>query len=197
MKFNRKWTIGAVVGACIIAGGALWKASAKPATRYATAAVTVGNLEQTVLAVGRLHAKELVAVGAQVSGQVKRLHVELGQQVKAGDLIDLQAWVASFQRQLHAQRLLHVDVQRLKDVTENVVLRVFIVVDDRQLANACSSQRVHDHRPHGPRAEHSDVLVEQVKRRTSPLAHVCRRVSPHGQRSHYPLVVDCTAACRE
>src|SRR5258708_18760703 len=32
-KFNRKWTIGAVVGACIIAGGALWKASAKPATR--------------------------------------------------------------------------------------------------------------------------------------------------------------------
>ena len=87
MKFNRKWTIGAMVGACIIAGGALWKASAKPATRYATAAVTVGNLEQTVLAVGRLHAKELVAVGAQVSGQVKRLHVELGQQVKAGDLI--------------------------------------------------------------------------------------------------------------
>ena len=117
MKFNRKWTIGAVVGACIIAGGALWKASAKPATRYATAAVTVGNLEQTVLAVGRLHAKELVAVGAQVSGQVKRLHVELGQQVKAGDLIaevdaqpqriklrNAEASVTALQAQLAARR---------------------------------------------------------------------------------------------
>jgi macrolide-specific efflux system membrane fusion protein len=87
MKFNRKWTVGAVIGACLIAGVALWKTNAKPATKYATAAVTVGDLEQTVLAVGRLHAKELVSVGAQVSGQVKRLNVELGQQVKAGDLI--------------------------------------------------------------------------------------------------------------
>ncbi len=38
-------------------------------------------------AVGRVNPKELVAVGAQVSGQVKRLHVVLGQRVHAGDLI--------------------------------------------------------------------------------------------------------------
>lgn len=117
MKFNRKWTVGAVIGACLIAGMALWKANAKPATRYATAAVTVGDLEQTVLAVGRLHAKELVSVGAQVSGQVKRLNVELGQQVKAGDLIaevdaqpqriklrNAEASVAALQAQLAARR---------------------------------------------------------------------------------------------
>jgi multidrug efflux pump subunit AcrA (membrane-fusion protein) len=40
-----------------------------------------------VQAVGRVNPKELVAVGAQVSGQVKRLHVVLGQRVQAGDLI--------------------------------------------------------------------------------------------------------------
>lgn len=117
MKFNRKWTAAAVIGACLIAGIAAWKANAKPATRYATAPVTVGDLEQTVLAVGRLHAKELVSVGAQVSGQVKRLNVELGQQVKAGDLIaevdaqpqriklrNAEASVAALQAQLAARR---------------------------------------------------------------------------------------------
>jgi macrolide-specific efflux system membrane fusion protein len=117
MKFNRKWTVGAVIGACLIAGVALWKTNAKPATKYATAAVTVGDLEQTVLAVGRLHAKELVSVGAQVSGQVKRLNVELGQQVKAGDLIaevdaqpqriklrNAEASVTALQAQLAARR---------------------------------------------------------------------------------------------
>ncbi len=84
---NRKWMVGALVGICVIAGVVLWRTQGPPAIEYATAAVTVGDLEQTVLAVGRLRAKELVAVGAQVSGQVQRLHVVLGQQVKAGDLI--------------------------------------------------------------------------------------------------------------
>lgn len=117
MKFNRKWAMVAVAGACMVAGLVWWKASAKPSTQFATAPVTVGDLEQTVLAVGRLHPKELVAVGAQVSGQVKRLHVELGQQVKAGDLIaevdaqpqriklrNAEASVTALQAQLAARR---------------------------------------------------------------------------------------------
>jgi macrolide-specific efflux system membrane fusion protein len=58
-----------------------------PATGLATAVVTVGDIEQTVLATGKLRPKELVSVGAQVSGQVRRLYVSLGQSVKAGDPI--------------------------------------------------------------------------------------------------------------
>ncbi|MFG0642805.1 MULTISPECIES: efflux RND transporter periplasmic adaptor subunit [Delftia] len=117
MKFNRKWAMVAVAGACMVAGLVWWKASAKPSTQFATAPVTVGDLEQTVLAVGRLHPKELVAVGAQVSGQVRRLHVELGQKVKAGELIaevdaqpqriklrNAEASVTALQAQLAARR---------------------------------------------------------------------------------------------
>lgn len=54
---------------------------------FATAPVTVGDVEQTVLATGTLEPINLVSVGAQVSGQVTSLKVELGQQVKRGDLI--------------------------------------------------------------------------------------------------------------
>jgi macrolide-specific efflux system membrane fusion protein len=124
MKFKRKSTVAAVVGVCLIAGIAVWRFNAKPATQYATAAVTTGDLEQTVLAVGRLHAKELVSVGAQVSGQVQRLHVELGQQVKAGDLIaevdaqpqriklrNAEASVTALQAQLAARRAALVQAQ--------------------------------------------------------------------------------------
>ncbi|THT98251.1 efflux RND transporter periplasmic adaptor subunit [Lampropedia puyangensis] len=57
------------------------------APTYATAAVVRGNVEKSVLASGKLEAFQQVSVGAQVSGQVKHLAVELGQNVKAGDLI--------------------------------------------------------------------------------------------------------------
>lgn len=53
----------------------------------ATAPASVGDIEQTVLAAGTLEPVTLVSVGAQVSGQVTLLKVELGQQVKRGDLI--------------------------------------------------------------------------------------------------------------
>lgn len=45
------------------------------------------NLQETVLATGTLHACKTVEVGAQVSGQLKKLHVELGDRVRAGDLL--------------------------------------------------------------------------------------------------------------
>ena len=52
-----------------------------------TATVTRGNLEQSVLATGVLEPFKLISVGAQASGQVKKLYVELGQTVKTGDPI--------------------------------------------------------------------------------------------------------------
>ena len=52
-----------------------------------TATVTRQDVEQTVLASGVLQAIEQVDVGAQVSGQVTKLAVEAGDQVKQGDLL--------------------------------------------------------------------------------------------------------------
>ncbi|WP_417760179.1 efflux RND transporter periplasmic adaptor subunit [Shewanella sp.] len=59
----------------------------KQAPEYATETVQRGDIENTVLANGMLQAYKLVNVGAQVSGQIKSMAVELGQEVNKGDLI--------------------------------------------------------------------------------------------------------------
>lgn len=84
---------------------------------YATAPVVRADIENTVLATGALEASKQVAVGAQVSGQITRLAVQLGQHVKAGDLIaeidslpqqnalrNAEATLATAQAQLRAQQ---------------------------------------------------------------------------------------------
>ena len=54
---------------------------------FATETVHRGNIENTVLATGMLQASKLVAVGAQVSGQIEKLGVKLGDEIKQGDLV--------------------------------------------------------------------------------------------------------------
>lgn len=69
------------------AGWLLLPSTAAPATSYITTPVERRDLEQSVLADGTLQAQKLVSVGAQVSGQIKALHVALGDEVKQGDLL--------------------------------------------------------------------------------------------------------------
>lgn len=94
----------------VIAGGgaAAWhfaRASTSPA-HVATVAVTRGDLEASLTAVGALQPKNYVDVGAQVSGQLQSLHVTYGSDVKKGDLLAeidptvFSAKVASEQAQL-------------------------------------------------------------------------------------------------
>lgn len=73
----------------LLVGLALWAFVFRPSSRptIVTGVVMVGDVEQTVLATGKLRPKELVRVGAQVSGQVRRLYVSLGQSVRVGDPI--------------------------------------------------------------------------------------------------------------
>ena len=52
-----------------------------------TALVEKGDLEASVLATGTINAYRLVSVGARATGEVKRLHVALGDEVKQGQLI--------------------------------------------------------------------------------------------------------------
>ncbi len=86
MSNRRIWIIAGAV-AMLVAGTGWWALAEDGDAALITAPAQVADLEKTIQAVGRVNPKELVAVGAQVSGQVKRLHVVLGQRVQAGQLI--------------------------------------------------------------------------------------------------------------
>jgi macrolide-specific efflux system membrane fusion protein len=72
--------------------------------------VQKGDLEDTVSATGTLQPRDFVDVGTQVSGQVKRLHVEIGDRVEVGQLLAeidstvYQTRVEATQAQLRNQR---------------------------------------------------------------------------------------------
>jgi macrolide-specific efflux system membrane fusion protein len=76
----------------LIAAGLFWRYGTERKTNGAsktiqTATVEIGTLEELVTSQGKLEPKEYVDVGAQVSGQLEKLYVELGDMVKQGDLI--------------------------------------------------------------------------------------------------------------
>jgi macrolide-specific efflux system membrane fusion protein len=64
-----------------------WNGAGEHPAQYATAVVQRGDLEDTVTATGILQPRDYVDVGTQVSGQIKKLHVEIGSAVKSGQLL--------------------------------------------------------------------------------------------------------------
>ena len=82
-----KWAIIALVVAVI---GVFAYNKLKPkeeVPNYITATAEIGNIENNVMASGKVKALNTVDVGAQVSGEVKKLYVKVGDEVKKGDLI--------------------------------------------------------------------------------------------------------------
>lgn len=84
-KFWRRVIIASAVIITIIA--ITFYTQRPAATQYITAKAYYGDLADTVLATGKLDASERIDVGAQVSGQLKSLQVNAGDQVKKGQLI--------------------------------------------------------------------------------------------------------------
>ncbi len=86
IKKKSKWLL--LISIAVIAGIALWFGlSKKEETAFITEVVAKGDIVQTVEATGEVTAGQLVKVGAQASGQIKKLYIEVGQEVKQGDLI--------------------------------------------------------------------------------------------------------------
>jgi len=86
-SFTRKQkTVGLVVLAAALAVVGLWSGNRGEA-QFEVAPVARGNIEATVTAIGTLQPMSSVEVGAQVSGQVLKLHVEPGDVVKKGQLL--------------------------------------------------------------------------------------------------------------
>jgi len=112
-----RWPVVVVALAAAAWGAKVAFFTDPPAPEVITVAVERGEIEDTVLAAGTIEAEKEVSVGAQVSGQIQRLHVALGDQVRQGQLIaeidsttqantlrNAEAQVALLQAQLQARR---------------------------------------------------------------------------------------------
>jgi len=77
----------AVLGAGAYGAWRVWAAPSERAQAVATAVVQRGHLEDTVSATGTVQPLDYVDVGTQVSGQLKQLHVRIGQRVEKGQLL--------------------------------------------------------------------------------------------------------------
>ncbi len=87
MKLRSKQARGAVMVVLAAAvAGTTWLAS-RPSVDYTTTRVARADVESTVNAIGTLQPRRYVDVGAQVSGQILRLHVQPGAVVQKGTLL--------------------------------------------------------------------------------------------------------------
>ncbi|UWF58526.1 efflux RND transporter periplasmic adaptor subunit [Brucella sp. 2716] len=89
-KGKRRWWLWLSAAAIIIGAGWYFYGSYKAdgeKSSYLAETVTRGDIENAITAVGTLSALRSVNVGAQVSGQLKSVKVEVGDHVKQGQLI--------------------------------------------------------------------------------------------------------------
>ncbi|MGO4002769.1 efflux RND transporter periplasmic adaptor subunit [Pseudomonas fluorescens] len=66
---------------------AAWQMIPPGRDKFATVQVSRGDIESSVTALGTLQPRRYVDVGAQASGQIRKIHVEVGDRVKEGQLL--------------------------------------------------------------------------------------------------------------
>ena len=112
-KTARNKIIAGITVVGLTAGGWYWYTStAQSSQGKVVQPITVsrGNLEEVVTSQGKLEAKQYVDVGTQVSGQLKEIHVEIGDTVTKGQLLAeidprvYQAQVEADEAQLNSLR---------------------------------------------------------------------------------------------
>src|SRR5262245_57528302 len=95
MVAGRRWWVGLGLAAGLCAGCSGDKAASQPPATPAkrpTVPVAVAAVEQKTMplqvqAIGTVEAASVVAVKAQVGGELLKVHVQDGQEVKKGDLL--------------------------------------------------------------------------------------------------------------
>ena len=89
MKRPRQTRRALLVTLCLLLVAAViaWPLLSPGREAYDTVPVTRGDIESSVTALGTLQPRQYVDVGAQASGQIHKIHVDVGTEVKEGQLL--------------------------------------------------------------------------------------------------------------
>lgn len=137
-RINKKVAVIAMVAILLLAAVVFWLLNNKEEKQNAASVkVTVGDIENLITATGSLEPLDYVDVGAQVTGQLENLLVDVGDQVEKGDLlaeIDATVYIAKVdatRAQLSNQNALLEDRHAQLTLAELKYQRAKNLVDER------------------------------------------------------------------
>jgi macrolide-specific efflux system membrane fusion protein len=154
--------LSSLIALAVIGGGAWWLWSARADTKpsFRTQAVALGDVEDTVSAVGVLQPLTYVDVGTQVSGQLRTILVDFGERVEKGALLAqidptiYEARVSADIANLQALRAQKTDKQVQLGLAERQFER-----QKNLLAGRATSQDAYDSAEAGRRSLQAQIAV--------------------------------------
>lgn len=87
LKTHKKWLITALVLAVLAVLAYVFFKPSEEAPQYLTATVETGDIERSIMATGKIEAITRVDVGSDASGKLEMLAVDVGSEVKKGEII--------------------------------------------------------------------------------------------------------------
>lgn len=170
---SKAWLWLVILGLVGVAAVSWWvwpKDDGEP--RYNTSTVETRTIEVVVTATGRLQPLDFVDVGAQVSGQLERIHVNIGDQVEAGQLLAeidatvLEARLDGTRAQLKFQQGQLREREANRDIAEINLNR-----QQRLLADRATSEEMVQSAEATARAENAriDQIIAQIEQTESSL----------------------------
>ena len=144
-KAVRKLSLGMIAGIAVLAGCGYWLAghSGDDGGELRSVPVSRDTVEDLVTAQGKLEAKEYVDVGTQVSGQLRKLHVEIGDAVESGALLaEIDPRVYEAQVKANQARLGSLRAQLREQEAQSALAQQTLERNRRLIAADAISQQV-------------------------------------------------------
>lgn len=134
-----------VIGAGAYGGWRWWAAPGEARTAPVTQKVVIGDVENSVSALGTLQPQNYVDVGTQVSGQLQKIHVDVGDKVEQGQLLaEIDPTVYLARVQADEAQLLNLKAQMQEKLAQKKLLESQLRRQKELLAARATSADAYD-----------------------------------------------------
>jgi len=137
----RRLLVLVVLAAIGAAAWFTWRGGEGAGPVYLTVLPERGAIEDTIMALGTLQPRDYVDVGTQVSGQLDRLHVRIGDDVAQGDLLaEIDPTIYESQVEASQAELVNLEAQAAEQRARLVLARQQLDRETQLMAEDATSQ---------------------------------------------------------